>query len=87
MVADDKDRCGVGSFSTDSDDPFSAACEWHDLQYRRKEDKKSILSRKRVDEQFLKQMLEIAGDSWKLKAKAYFYYRVARLFGGPLWKW
>ena len=87
MVYDERDICGAGIASTGDDDPFVPACSWHDLQYRRKENKKTQLSRREVDNHFLKQMLEIANGSWRLKAKAYLYYSVARLFGGPLWKW
>ena len=68
MVADKKDRCGVGLLSSDDNDPFVDACKWHDLKYVQKEDKKSILSRKQVDKQFLTQMLLIAGDNRALRA-------------------
>lgn len=87
MVADKKDRCGVGAFSTGDSDPFKFACDWHDRAYVTKEAKKSILSRKQVDEQFLKQMLLIAGERKGLRLRAYSYYYAARLFGGYLWKW
>lgn len=87
MSLDDKDRCGVGLLSTGSSDPFSDSCTWHDKSYMAKEAKKSMLSRRQVDRQFLRQMLLIAGDNRKLRARAYFYYYAARLFGGPLWKW
>ena len=87
MVADKKDRCGVGLLSSDASDPFIDACKWHDRAYVDKENKISILSRKQVDEQFLKQMLLIASGRKRLVIKAYAYYYAARLFGGYLWKW
>jgi len=87
VVADKKDRCGVGLLSSNDNDPFIDACKWHDSAYVDKENKKSILSRKQVDKQFLTQMLLIAGDNRVLRARAYAYYYAARLFGGYLWKW
>jgi hypothetical protein len=87
MVADEKDRCGLWELSTGDNDPFIDACVWHDERYVAKELGKDRIGRKRVDRQFLTQMLEIAGDSLVLKARAYSYFGIARLFGGPLWKW
>lgn len=86
MSADDIDRCGIFPFSNDSDE-YKSLCAWHDQMYLLKESGQQPLSRKEVDKRFLTAMLIYAGDSLALKARAYLYYGIARLAGGPFWKW
>lgn len=87
MVADDRDICGIGPLSTGEDDPFIRMCEIHDKSFVLKEQGQETLSRKEVDDRFLRAMLIRAGDNWRLRARAYLYYGIARAFGGPFWKW
>lgn len=85
MVADEKDRCGVGAFSTDAHDPFNSVCEWHDKMFVLKEEGRQGFTRKEVDRRFLKAMLIQARGKKGLVARAYLYYGLSRLFGGPFW--
>lgn len=87
MSADPVDRCGIGIASTNNKDPFAYICVWHDDQYDLKERGMQPLSRKEVDQLFLIMMKSASGDSLKLKARAYLYYWLARVAGGPYWKW
>lgn len=80
------DRCGIGIASTEKDDPFVTACHWHDHAYTERSWHETNLTRKDVDKQFLLQMLTIAGDNRILKARAYLYYSLARLFGSTFWE-
>lgn len=80
------ERCGIGLTSTGAEDPFIAACSWHDKAYTERSWHEKNLTRKQVDQAFLAQMLTIAGDSPVLKAKAYLYYSLARLFGSTFWE-
>ena len=79
-------RCGIGLFSTGPDDPFLACCEWHDKAYTSGSWAESNTGRHEVDLSFLNQMLVIAQDDPILKARAYFYYEVARAFGSKYWE-
>lgn len=87
LIADDRDICGIGPFSTGQDDPFIRMCELHDKSFVLKENGEETLSRYEVDRRFLNAMLIRAGDSLKLRARAYLYYGFARAFGAPFWKW
>lgn len=83
---DDFDGCGVRPFATDTKDPFYPACKWHDATYTFGSWHQSQLSRKIIDLQFYRQMLVIAGDNVGLRIRAWFYYRLARIFGARLWE-
>ena len=87
MSGDSVDRCGIYPFSTDAEDPFNPLCTWHDQMYVLKEQGKQTLSRKEVDKRFLTAMLILSGDSKLMRAKAFIYYGLARMIGGPFWKW
>ena len=78
--------CGVYPFETSSKDTFTKACKLHDLAYIEGSIEQKIFSRKEVDQIFLKQMLELSGESKLKKAKAYTYYGLVRLFGGVFWE-
>lgn len=83
---DERDICGIGPFSLPNDS-FNSICGWHDRMYRLKEEGTQTFSRLEVDQRMLRAMLIFAGDSTLRKVKAYTFYGLARLFGGPLWKW
>lgn len=87
MTADPIDRCGIGVFSTDDNDPFARMCKVHDEAYILKEKGEETMSRKEVDKRFLNAMLIRAGKSRYLKARAYLYYGLARTLGHPFWLW
>ena len=55
---------------------FNLACAAHDIAYE-----KDGLSKKEADQQFLSNMLELAGRSPFWILMAYVYYAVARAFG------
>ena len=78
--------CGVYPFQTNNKDNFTKACIWHDLAYIEGSIEQKIFSRKEVDQIFLKQMLELAGESKLKKVKAYTYYGLVRTFGWPFWE-
>ena len=78
--------CGVYPFQTSSKDTFTKACKSHDLAYIEGSIEQKIFSRKEVDQIFLKQMLELSGESKLKKIKAYTYYALVRLFGGMFWE-
>lgn len=84
--ADDYEGCGIRPFATGRKDPFFDACSWHDSAYTKLSFQQRELSRKITDLQFYHQMLVIAGDSWKLQARAWIFYRLARLFGARFWE-
>lgn len=88
MTADKIDRCGIWPVII-AHDEFKSMCEWHDQMYEYKEAGQQPMSRKEVDARFLKAMLiqAKARDSWTGKYRAYIYYGIARLLGGPFWKW
>lgn len=80
---DPKIGCGYGFFKTNNlEDPFFTPCAYHDFAYGHKE---NFDSRKQVDDMLLSRCLRIAGSNLFLKAKAYTYYSLARLFGGFVW--
>jgi len=78
--------CGVHPFETSETDPLTPACRWHDLAYIEGSIQQKIFSRKEVDEIFLKQMIELAGESKFQKIKAYTYYALVRLLGAVFWE-
>lgn len=78
--------CGVHPFETNSKDLLTPACRWHDFAYTEGSVQQKILNRKQVDQIFLKQMLELAGDSKYQRVKAYTYYALVRVFGGSFWE-
>lgn len=61
--------------------PFHSAGVKHDQAY----DLKLQSTSKEVDDIFLKECLEIAGSSLKLKTQAYFFYALARTWGFFRW--
>lgn len=87
MTKDDKhEGCGISPLATGKDDPFFAACSWHDSAYSHHSWHEQHLRRKEVDRQFYLQMLEIAGGNIFLRARAWIYYRLARTFGARFWE-
>jgi hypothetical protein len=83
---DKRDRCGVGIFSTGENDTFAKECAWHDALYVLRKQGDVTFNRITVDKTFLKMMKEKAGRNILLKAKAYTYYALARIFGRTLWR-
>lgn len=79
LPEDQVDRCGYGVFSLPSDHPFTPACKIHDGMYECYFLGWPI-DLKASDKELLKNMLEIAGSSWKLKAEAYLFYGLATVF-------
>ncbi len=84
--ADDFDGCGIRPFATGNDDPFYAACQWHDKAYTQGSWAENSISRHQADLQFYQQMLFIAGDNWRLRLRAWAFYKLARLFGHAYWE-
>lgn len=78
--------CGIKPFMTDKNDPFYDACSWHDQTYTQNSWQQLNFRRKIIDQIFYKQMLEIAGSNPLLKAKAWLYYKLARIFGARFWE-
>ncbi len=78
--------CGYFLFRTGDGDPFRVACEIHDQRYANHEAAiGEIFTREQADSEFLHSMLETAGESWMLRAKAYGYYVIVKAFGGLIW--
>lgn len=77
--------CGIGPFMTGTSDPLYSACLLHDQFYIKNKKHGGEALRKEQDKKFLIVMLALAGDSNKLKAKAYTYYYLARGFGWIPW--
>lgn len=65
---------------------FIEACSWHDQTYTEQSWAQLNLTRKEVDDWFLQQMKQIAGDSTLRKAQAYLFYGIARVLGGLWWE-
>lgn len=65
---------------------FIDACSWHDQTYSEKSWAQLNLTRKEVDNWFLAQMLEIAGDSKLRKIQAYAFHGIARALGWIWWE-
>ncbi len=83
MKNDEFTGCGISDvWATDESDPFYKPCIDHDSIYSLKN---PFVTRHEADKVFLAKMLEIAGNSWGLKAKAYLYYFIVRCFGAPYW--
>lgn len=82
-----KAYCGIDKiFLLPADHPFNAACQWHDQQYRlaaiglvKGESSAS------VDEEFYKQISEIAGDDLVLQGEALLFYGLVRAWGIHKW--
>lgn len=87
MPFDNKSECGIGPLTTGLDDAFAVICDIHDQSFVLHEQGQETLTRKEVDARFLRAMLIRAGDSTSLKARAYLYYSIARVFGNPFWSW
>jgi hypothetical protein len=83
---DERDRCGVGIFSTGENDVFAPECAWHDKVYVLRKQGDVTYNRITVDKMFLDMMKEKAGRNILLKTKAYTYYILARIFGRNLWR-
>ena len=78
---------GCGIYPLIIKDPeFHEACVWHDNAYMTNSFAEHNLSRARTDRHFLDMMLYRAQGSLVLKAKAYFYYTMARTFGAKWWE-
>jgi hypothetical protein len=78
--------CGVYPLITSEKDPMLPACAWHDKAYVEGSWQQHFMTRKEVDDEFLRRMLELAGSSLLLKARAYTYYGLVRACGGPFWE-
>lgn len=87
MSADDRDICGITPFSLPEGHKFTAACMAHDRLYKSREEGFPTLTRAQADKALLRSMLKIAKEekSLSLKAQAYAYYGLARVFGGIFW--
>lgn len=83
---DPYEGCGITPFTTGPNDVFASACSWHDKTYLNQSWHEKNLERRIVDLQFYHQMLLISGDNLILRAKAWAYYRIARLFGARFWE-
>jgi hypothetical protein len=79
-------RCGVGLWSTGDEDPFLAACEWHDKAYTKDSWAQHNMSRLKTDRTFYAQMLRIAGRDLFARMRAFTYYQMARICGGKFWE-
>lgn len=85
----DDEYCGCGIsyiWATSPNDPLQEACAWHDAAYMKGSDEQQRFTRSVVDKTFLDKMLNIASDDWKLRARAYLYYGIVRLFGSTFWE-
>jgi len=87
---DNFDGCGISKiWLTSPDDVFAKACKFHDEAYIVNSVWQHYYTRKEIDKTFLSIMLgaveEIKG-SLLLKAKAYFYYYLARALGAKYWE-
>lgn len=86
MEDDPKFRIGYKIFSV-SDKRFNGAARWHDHAYRAGSDAQLTgMTRKEVDDRFLQHCLDLAADDWFARRRAYVYYALVRMFGGPLWE-
>jgi hypothetical protein len=65
---------------------FIAACTWHDKAYSDQSWAQLNLTRKEVDDWFLGQMLEIAGNSKLRMIQAYVFHGIARTLGWIWWE-
>lgn len=70
----------------DSAYAFLPAAEWHDAAYTKGASIQSEWPRWKVDAEFLRKMLNIAGADLKLIKKALYLYLIVREFGGKLWE-
>lgn len=79
--------CGIWPFITGANDPLIPACSWHDSAYMKNSSQQQMgLTRKQIDDCFLRQMLLIAGSCSGLKLRAQMYYRIVRLLGSLWWE-
>lgn len=82
--------CGISWLWQVTNDPLKPACDWHDTIYEHRLDGVTTPPLAVVDAEFLRMMLNLAGDSWRLRARAYFYWALARVWGltvrRKLWK-
>lgn len=86
MKDDQTFRMGYGIFSV-SDKRFKPAMYFHDWAYRAGSDAQLTgMTRKEVDDRFLQHCLDLAANDWFARRRAYAYYALVRLFGGPLWE-
>lgn len=82
---DDAVGCGIsyiGLFEASS--AFQAACAMHDLEFEKNEAGTQPKTRAQVDREFLDNMLAVA-PTFRLRARAYVYFGLARTFGGLFW--
>lgn len=84
--AAEPERCGVGEIVSTEDPDFQSACAWHDKAYSTSSWAENHLTREQVDRKFLEMMLLIAGWNPFKRARAYFYYWLARAFGAQFWE-
>lgn len=83
---DDQDVCGYWFLNSGTQEKLRSACYWHDNAYTEGSWAQANLSRKEVDDWFLVQMLEIAGDNKLRRLKAKAFHLAARTFGWMLWE-
>lgn len=88
MTKDDSQvGCGISSiWMTSNNDIFFPACEFHDSAYEKDSFLQKKFTRAAIDKMFLNQMLVIAEENILLKARAYLYYYIVRIFGGKYWE-
>lgn len=78
--------CGISKiWATGPDDPFMAACLWHDQAYTQGSKFQAAMSRLEVDRHFLRAMFAVS-DTWALRLRARVFYLLARLVGGQYWE-
>lgn len=78
--------CGISwLWMLRKDHPFMPYCEWHDLQYDyRRMGALKYKSSRRVDDEFLRGLLSLS-PTLTLKAQAYLFYGLARIWGKFKW--
>ena len=85
-MKDDKvGGCGISWLWFDQYDKFNNACLVHDAAFDQHEAGAPTVSRKEVDQAFLKVMLRESRGNPALVAKAYAYYTIVRAVGWVWW--
>jgi hypothetical protein len=87
LPEDETERLGWGPFSLPAGHPFQPAAQMHDRIFESREKGFRTMSRDAADSALLASMLRIAEErkSASLKAQAYVFYGLARMFGGLFW--
>jgi len=78
------DKCGIWPVQIGG--WAKPACNWHDSAYTKNSWAQEFMSRKRVDEHFLAQLLELSGGNPLKKMASYAMFGIARALGGIWWE-